>query len=75
MQKLFEFRTLILNSNLKVKILKLEKDKNKKKKKEDYQMLKKHRMKVARQRLSTSLSFCKLTNGIQELISKNESLK
>ena len=31
MQKLFEFRTLILNSNLKVKILKLEKDKKEKK--------------------------------------------
>jgi hypothetical protein len=71
MQKLFEFRTLILNRNLKVKKLKLEKDKKKK----DYQMLKNHRMEVARQRLSTSLSFCKLTNGIQELISKNESLK
>jgi ABC-type nitrate/sulfonate/bicarbonate transport system ATPase subunit len=72
MQKLFEFRTLILNSNLKVKKLKLEKDKKKKK---DYQMLKNHRMEVARQKLSSSLSFCKLTNGIQELISKNESLK
>ena len=54
MQKFFDFPTIILNSNLKLVEFKVENEK-----KEYYQVLKNQSMDLARQRLSTSLSFCK----------------